>query len=261
MSFYKIRPRSGTAAQWERANTVLAEREIGYEIPADGTGSGLIKMKQGDGKTAWKDLSYAILLPEDKGVTDQWSKTKSYTAWEYAVYQNQLWRCYKANQGVTPTEGDTWTQITLKSLKENIDSNNNNLNSRVDGVASRASELETFKNSFGWSAWTSLGDNGCGVTLSYRCYEALKLVELRWGGTINKTINVNTVGYVWTGFPSDKGPKSNVFIPTGLGDSGTVIRYYPDASSSNAPKQFTLVTLLKAVSTGYICGQFIYSYA
>lgn len=61
MSFYKIRPRSGTKAQWETANTVLGEREIGYELPDEGVGTGLVKMKMGNGATPWNDLPYAIL--------------------------------------------------------------------------------------------------------------------------------------------------------------------------------------------------------
>ena len=68
MSFYKIRPRSGTKAQWETANTILAEREIGYELPDGGVGTGVVKMKMGDGVTAWNDLPYAIpiyLSPDD----------------------------------------------------------------------------------------------------------------------------------------------------------------------------------------------------
>lgn len=63
MAFYKIRPKSGTAEQWERANTVLGEREIGYEYPPGGIGTGVVKMKMGDGKTAWNDLPYAQVVP------------------------------------------------------------------------------------------------------------------------------------------------------------------------------------------------------
>lgn len=63
MSFYKIRPKAGTKEQWETANTVLAEREIGFEFPETGIGKGIVKMKMGDGKTAWKDLPYAQVVP------------------------------------------------------------------------------------------------------------------------------------------------------------------------------------------------------
>ena len=65
MSFYKIRPRAGTKAQWERANTVLGEREIGFEIPDDGVGSGQVRMKMGDGTTSWKNLKYAVVTGSD----------------------------------------------------------------------------------------------------------------------------------------------------------------------------------------------------
>ena len=59
MSFYRIRPKSGTVTQWEQANTVLAEREIGYELSDDGLGKGLVRMKMGDGVTPWNELPYA----------------------------------------------------------------------------------------------------------------------------------------------------------------------------------------------------------
>lgn len=63
MSFYKIRPKSGTKEQWESANTVLAEREIGYEYPDAGLGKGIVKMKMGDGVTPWNNLPYAQVVP------------------------------------------------------------------------------------------------------------------------------------------------------------------------------------------------------
>lgn len=54
-----IKPRSATKAEWEAANPILNKQEIGYEVPAAGIGKGKIKMKQGDGVTAWKSLPYA----------------------------------------------------------------------------------------------------------------------------------------------------------------------------------------------------------
>lgn len=59
MSYYKIRPRSGTATQWATANPILAEREIGYEVPATGFGTGPVRLKMGDGVTPWNNLPYA----------------------------------------------------------------------------------------------------------------------------------------------------------------------------------------------------------
>ena len=60
MSFYRIRPKSGTATQWATTNRTLGEREIGFEYVENGVGKGLVKMKMGDGVTPWNDLPYAL---------------------------------------------------------------------------------------------------------------------------------------------------------------------------------------------------------
>ena len=57
-----IRPRRDTASAWTTANPVLAEGEIGIEVPDTGVGSGIVKIKFGDGVTAWKDLPYGLEL-------------------------------------------------------------------------------------------------------------------------------------------------------------------------------------------------------
>lgn len=59
MSFARIRPRRGTKSQWESANTVLAEGELGVEVPNTGVGTGVSKMKIGDGTNGWNNLPYA----------------------------------------------------------------------------------------------------------------------------------------------------------------------------------------------------------
>lgn len=64
MSFYRIRPRAGTATQWELANPVLGEREMGVEMPPEGIGKGPVKIKFGDGSTPWNDLPYGVTPPE-----------------------------------------------------------------------------------------------------------------------------------------------------------------------------------------------------
>lgn len=60
MSFAKIRPRRGTATQWTTANPILAEGELAIEVPTEGVGTGLVKIKIGDGVTSWNDLPYAV---------------------------------------------------------------------------------------------------------------------------------------------------------------------------------------------------------
>lgn len=52
-----IKPRRGTAKLWSMGNPVLAEYEIGIELPE---GEGQIKIKLGDGVTHWNDLPYCL---------------------------------------------------------------------------------------------------------------------------------------------------------------------------------------------------------
>ena len=94
MSFYKIRPRAGTASQWTTANPVLAEREIGFEFPTGGIGTGEIKAKMGDGVSHWNDLAYAILpMPtvenEESTSTDK-SPSSAYVKGKFDAIQSDL---------------------------------------------------------------------------------------------------------------------------------------------------------------------------
>ena len=114
----------------------------------------------------------------------------------------------------------------------------------------------------GWSPWYSCGTNACGVKLQYRYNSALRLCELNWDGVVNAAIGGNSMGYMWTGFPADKKPKGNIFIPVPnpATDAGLVIRYYPKTNDITAG-HFTLTSLKNNINDVYICGSFIYSYA
>ena len=94
MSFYKIRPRAGTASQWTTANPILAERELGFEFPAGGIGTGEIKAKMGDGVSHWNDLAYAILpMPtvenEESDSTDK-APSSAYVKGKFDAIQSDL---------------------------------------------------------------------------------------------------------------------------------------------------------------------------
>lgn len=112
----------------------------------------------------------------------------------------------------------------------------------------------------GWSDWVSCGTNGCGITLKYRFNDALRLCELNWDGSVTATIVNNTMGYMWNGFPTDKTPKKNVFIPVQTQSSDLTLRFYPKTNDITA-NHWTLTAMHGTVSTAYICGTFIYSYA
>lgn len=114
----------------------------------------------------------------------------------------------------------------------------------------------------GWSPWYSCGTNACGVKLQYRYNSALRLCELNWDGVVNVAIGGNSMGYMWTGFPADKKPKGNMFIPVpnSAADAGLVIRYYP-VTNDITKGNFTLTSLRNTINNVYICGFYTYSYA
>ena len=70
-----IRPRGDIAANWDKANPILKQRELAFEWETS-IGVGKPRFKIGDGVTAWKDLPYSIdatgywdeLSEEDKKV-------------------------------------------------------------------------------------------------------------------------------------------------------------------------------------------------
>ena len=59
MDFAKIRPRGGTKAQWEKANPVLAKREMGVQWETT-IGVGEVIIKIGDGVNNWINLQEAV---------------------------------------------------------------------------------------------------------------------------------------------------------------------------------------------------------
>lgn len=111
-----------------------------------------------------------------------------------------------------------------------------------------------------WSVWITCGKNACNVELFYRYNESLKLVELKWDGLVNQTVVNNTIGYMWEGFPTDKSPKGNMFIPVQTQSHDLTLRYYPVTGDITA-NHWTLTAMQGSVSTAYVCGKFIYSYA
>lgn len=128
-------------------------------------------------------------------------------------------------------------------------------------VSSLQSTISTINSAMKWSEWESCGKNGCGIILKYRYNEALKLVELNWDGTLTNTVIGNTMGFMWDGFPMDKAPKINLFIPVQTQSTDLTLRFYPKTGDVTA-NHWTLTSMHGSanVSTAYICGSFIYSY-
>lgn len=121
-------------------------------------------------------------------------------------------------------------------------------------------QINNLNNLNVWSDWYSCGRNGCGILLKYRYNEGLKLVELLWDGSLTATVGNATMGYMWEGFPTDKSPHGNAFIPVQTQSNDLTLRYFPVTSDITA-SHWTLTAMHGNVSTAYICGKFIYSYA
>lgn len=128
-------------------------------------------------------------------------------------------------------------------------------------VSSLQNTISTMNSAMKWSDWKTCGKNGCGITLNYRYNEALKIVELNWDGNITNTITGNSMGYMWEGFPLDKAPKFNLFIPVQTQSTDLTLRFYPKTEDVTA-NHWTLTSMHGSanVSTAYVCGTFIYSY-
>ena len=75
MAYVKLRPRRGSATQWEYANPILAEGEMAFEVPDTGVGTGAINIKQGDGQTAWVNLPYAFNAANLNNKVDELANT------------------------------------------------------------------------------------------------------------------------------------------------------------------------------------------
>lgn len=131
------------------------------------------------------------------------------------------------------------------------------LNKDIERLQNNITNLNV---SMQWSSWKSCGKNACGITLKYRYNEASKLVELNWDGVLSATVINNTMGYMWEGFPTDKLPKINLFIPVQTQSNDLTLRFYPKTNDVTL-NHWTLVALHGNVSNAYVCGSFIYSYA
>ena len=161
-------------------------------------------------------------------------------------------------QGPTGPKGDPGTANAATVAYDNSTSGAKETNAQ-DAFDKLYGDIASLTENFQWSDKKSLGDNGCGIKLWYRYNEGLKLVELEWDGTVNKEITVNSSGYAWDGFPVDKSPKRNVFIPVSCSTSGVCIQFYPVAAQHS--NKFVLITLISNVSSAYCCGKYLYSYS
>ena len=155
-------------------------------------------------------------------------------------------------EDINDVRGDAWYcgYVTSTDSQERFENELKKLKTQIDNI----------NNANVWSEWQSCGKNACGVTLTYRYNEALKLVELNWDGNITAPIGNNTMGYMWEGFPTDKSPKCNIYIPVQTQSNDLTLRYYPVTEDITA-NRWTLTAMHGGVSNAYVCGKYVYSYA
>ena len=155
-------------------------------------------------------------------------------------------------ENINDVRGDTWYcgYVTSTGSQERFEKELQKLKTQIDNMNSANT----------WSEWQTCGKNACNVELFYRYNEGLKLVELNWDGSVNTTITDGSMGYMWEGFPTDKAPSSNMFIPVQTQSRDLTLRFYPITSDITA-NHWTLTAMHGSVSQAYVCGKFIYSYA
>ena len=165
MSYYKIRPRGGTASQWTTANPVLTEREIGFEYPDGGLGTGLVKMKMGNGVTHWNDLPYAeTSMIESIGDQETSPASTSHSPGDLIIYKNQLYRVTASiSQGDALTVG---TNITATNIVQCLDTISDSM---IQGVTPNQRKMLTIENGSitpdvdGWVVVGSTADSSISI--------------------------------------------------------------------------------------------------
>lgn len=115
-TYAKIRPRRSSKTEWELINPILLEGELGIEYPDKGLGTGLVKVKIGDGVTRWNDLSYAINPDSATSIyggtavesNDIWLRSDTNSNWNNIdpvlgigeIVYDQTYRCFKVGDSV-----------------------------------------------------------------------------------------------------------------------------------------------------------------
>ena len=153
MSFAKIRPRRGTANQWNNANPILAEGEIGIEVPSTGVGTGTVKIKFGDGSSHWNDLPYGLDTPNDVSdvISSEFIAGTPCTSGNYYIANNKLYKCIADTDGsINVTNSNYFEETSVAGevktlngrLTQSIDVINKEHNSAWFGVVAMNNETK-----------------------------------------------------------------------------------------------------------------------
>ena len=131
MSFAKIRPRRGTASQWNNANPILAEGEIGIEVPSTGVGTGNVKIKFGDGSTHWNDLPYGVdtIGNNTDMISEKFTAGTPCVKDNYYIANDTLYKCLNNTDGSVDVSNTNYFKKTTVGAE--LSSGKSNLSGRV----------------------------------------------------------------------------------------------------------------------------------
>ena len=118
-----FKPRRGKKSTMTTKNTVLAAGELFVEVPDGGVGTGKVKMKMGDGSTAYSSLPYAV---EDIVVQNQTVAFSESSSTENIILLSEI------------TSG-----ATMATLFGSIKKMCSNLNTQISALVSKNSTLNT----------------------------------------------------------------------------------------------------------------------
>ena len=62
-------------------------------------------------------------------ISDSWNASKNYITGDYAIHENNLWKCKANNSNTVPTEGTYWARVLVT---DEIETLNENLTRKVD---------------------------------------------------------------------------------------------------------------------------------
>ena len=133
MSYAKIRPRRGTAYEWNTENPILHEGEFVLEVPDTGVGTGLSKFKIGDGVTPYRNLPYAFdgaaasaingggvdsfhLIQLRAGTSEEWETVNPVLEADEIAYDS-TYHSFKVGDGVR-----TWKELKFINAASDMNS-------------------------------------------------------------------------------------------------------------------------------------------
>ena len=114
----RMQQRRGTEAQWNDADPILAQGEVGVNLS-----NGFVKI--GDGFSPWSELPYQIGPTGPRGEDGErgpigvdwqgeWSFLTTYAPPDAVAYDGNAWLALQESTAETPEENEFWTQLTTE---------------------------------------------------------------------------------------------------------------------------------------------------